>query len=63
MQWKFFLGACVLTAALLQPHAPMKSIIGGMALAAFAIWTRSFVSRQRQRSHASRDSDDSGKGR
>ncbi|HVQ12885.1 MAG TPA: hypothetical protein VMS40_04815 [Vicinamibacterales bacterium] len=33
MQLKFFLGACLLTGALLLPHGQMPSIVGGMMLA------------------------------
>jgi hypothetical protein len=33
MQWKFFLGACFLTGALLLPHAGWRSVVGGMAIA------------------------------
>jgi hypothetical protein len=38
--WKFFAGACVLTVAMLQPHAPIKAIAAGMGLAAlvFSAW-------------------------
>ena len=50
MQWKFFLGACLLMAAVLQPHAPAKSLAGGVALAALArwVWTFGIVYRQRR---------------
>jgi hypothetical protein len=34
-----FAGACLLTAALLLPHAPMIPVIAGMALAALVRWT------------------------
>jgi hypothetical protein len=47
--WKFFLGACVLTAALLQPHAPARSIAGGMGLAALVLVAWALVSRGRAR--------------
>jgi hypothetical protein len=33
MQWKFFLGACFLTGAVLMPHARRLPLIAGMALA------------------------------
>jgi hypothetical protein len=33
MRWKFFLGACLLTGALLLPHAAIVPVIGGMVLA------------------------------
>ena len=32
-QWRFFLAACLLTGALLLPHAPVASVVTGMALA------------------------------
>src|SRR4051794_16025618 len=32
MQWKFFIGACFLTGALLMPHAGRGPILAGMAL-------------------------------
>jgi hypothetical protein len=45
MRWQFFLGACLLTGALLLPHAPVRSILGGFGLAAVVHltwrWTRS----------------------
>lgn len=47
--WKFFLGACLLTAAILQPHAPARSILGGMGLAGIALWAWGLVSRHRSR--------------
>jgi hypothetical protein len=42
MQWKFFLGACFLTAALVEPHAGMMPVIGGIALAGLIrlAWSR-----------------------
>jgi hypothetical protein len=33
MQWKFFLGACFLTGAVLIPHTRWLPLIAGMALA------------------------------
>jgi len=33
MRWKFFLGACFLTGALVLPHTRMAPVITGMALA------------------------------
>jgi hypothetical protein len=33
MEWKFFLGAALLTAALVMPHARFTSVVGGIALA------------------------------
>ena len=38
MQWKFFLGACFLTGALLLPHAGRRPVVAGMALAALVQW-------------------------
>jgi hypothetical protein len=42
MQWKFFLGACFLTGALLLPHAGLKPVLAGMALAGLIqlAWSR-----------------------
>ena len=34
MEWKFFFGACFLTGAVLLPHAGIKPVVEGMALAA-----------------------------
>jgi hypothetical protein len=34
-----FAGACLLTGALLLPHAPLWSVLAGMALAAVVRWT------------------------
>jgi hypothetical protein len=45
--WKFFLGACVLTAAMLQPHAPVKSILGGMGLSGLVVLVWTLASRGR----------------
>ena len=51
MQWKFFLGATLLTVAVLQPHAPAKSVVAGVGLAALArwAWTLGIEHRQRRR--------------
>ena len=49
MQWKFFLGACLLTTAVLQPHAPGKSLVGGIGLAALARWAWALGIDYRQR--------------
>ena len=38
MQWRFFFGACLLTAALLLPHANAGPILAGMLLAALVQW-------------------------
>jgi hypothetical protein len=42
MDWKFFLGACFLTAALLVPQAGMRPVAAGMVLAALVrlAWAR-----------------------
>jgi hypothetical protein len=45
--WKFFLAACLLTAAILQPHAPVVSIVAGMGLAGLLLWAHGRVSRHR----------------
>jgi hypothetical protein len=50
--WKFFFGACVLTAALLQPHAPARSIVGGMGLAALVMWAWAVAGRRRTRAES-----------
>jgi hypothetical protein len=39
MQWRFFFGACLLTAAFLLPHAKVVPVIAGMLLAALVQWT------------------------
>jgi hypothetical protein len=38
VQWRFFLGACLLTAALLLPHANAGAVITGMLIAALVQW-------------------------
>jgi hypothetical protein len=38
MPWRFFFGACVLTGALLLPHANTVPVIAGMLLAALVQW-------------------------
>ena len=43
MEWRFFVGACLLTAAVLLPHAPPRQVLAGMALAAaiqYGWWKR-----------------------
>jgi len=47
MQWKFFFGACFLTGAVLLPHAPPSSVLGGMAVAAVIQFTWVFTHRNR----------------
>jgi hypothetical protein len=32
-QWQAFVGACLLAGAALLPHAPVRSVLAGMALA------------------------------
>jgi len=34
-----FAGACLLTAALLLPHAPVRPVLAGMGLAGLIHWT------------------------
>jgi hypothetical protein len=38
MEWKFFVGACLLTGAVLVPHAGVVPIVAGMALAGLIRW-------------------------
>jgi hypothetical protein len=39
MQWKFFIGSCILVAGLLlKAGAPIVPIGAGMAIAAFVTW-------------------------
>ena len=38
MRLSAFLGACLLTGALLMPHAGMEPVIAGLALAAVIQW-------------------------
>jgi hypothetical protein len=38
MQWRFFFGACLLTAALVLPHAKADPVVAGMLLAAHVRW-------------------------
>jgi hypothetical protein len=38
MQWRFFFGACLLTGAVLLPHANARPVIAGMLLAALVQW-------------------------
>ena len=42
MPWKFFLGSCFLTGALLLPHADVGPLLAGMALAGLIqlAWSR-----------------------
>jgi nucleoside recognition membrane protein YjiH len=47
MQWKFFFGACLLTGALLLPHARPSSVVAGMVLAAFIQWIWALAHRDR----------------
>jgi hypothetical protein len=41
MEWRFFFGACLLTGAMLLPHAKAGPIIAGMLIAALVQWGRS----------------------
>jgi len=38
VQWRFFFGACLLTGAVLLPHANARPVIAGMLLAALVQW-------------------------
>jgi hypothetical protein len=38
MEWKFFLGACFLTAMMLLPHASLPAVVAGMVLGATIYW-------------------------
>jgi hypothetical protein len=38
MEWKFFLGACLLVGAALVPHAGLRPVAAGIALAAGIRW-------------------------
>ena len=42
MHWKFFLAACLLTGALLLPHAAVAPVVAGMVLAGLiqVAWSR-----------------------
>jgi hypothetical protein len=44
-EWKFFFGACFLTAAILVPHAGVKPVVEGMALAAVILGIWSYFGR------------------
>ena len=46
MQWKFFLGACILTGAALLPHSKAAPVFGGMVLAALMHWAFWYTSRR-----------------
>lgn len=43
MPWKFFLGACLLTASLVMPHAGLMPVLEGALLAGVVIWLRARV--------------------
>jgi hypothetical protein len=43
MHWRFFLGASLLTAAIVLPHADGKPVIAGVILAAIIQWSRSHL--------------------
>jgi hypothetical protein len=38
MPWKFYLGACLLTASLLVPHAGIRPVLAGEVLAGVVLW-------------------------
>ena len=42
LRWRFFIGACLLTGALLLPHAKAGPVIAGMVLAGLMqiVWSR-----------------------
>jgi hypothetical protein len=46
VQWKFYLGACFLTLALVLPHARAVPVIAGMALAGLIQLAWSRISRR-----------------
>jgi hypothetical protein len=48
VKWQFFFGACLLTAALLAPHAPPRPVLTGMALAALVRWGWDHVGKGRR---------------
>jgi hypothetical protein len=45
MQWKFFFGASVLTAAMLLPYAGTTPVVAGVVLAAIVQWGSSRIGR------------------
>jgi hypothetical protein len=47
MEWKLFLGASFLTAALIVPHAGAKPVAVGIVLAAVVRWSQSRNGRGR----------------
>jgi len=49
LEWQFFFGSCLLTGAALLPHAPIRPVLGGMALAAFIRYAWSRLTRRRGR--------------
>ncbi len=46
MQWKFFLGACLLTGALLLPHVGAVPVVAGFVLARVIQLAWSGISRR-----------------
>ena len=41
MKWKYFIGACILSAGLLfKAGAPLAAVVAGIAAAAFVNWRR-----------------------
>src|SRR5262245_8001490 len=48
MPWKFFVGACFLTGALLIPHGGKMPVLAGMGLAALVNWAWSRLPRFRR---------------
>ena len=49
MQWRFYFGACFLTAAGLIPHAPLAPLLAGMGLAAAILYAWQKASRGQRR--------------
>jgi hypothetical protein len=42
IEWQSFLGACLLVGAALLPHAPLRQVLAGMALAGliYYVWLK-----------------------
>jgi hypothetical protein len=47
MPWKFYLGACFLTSALLMPHAGLQPTAAGALLAGAVVWAWARFTRGR----------------
>jgi len=48
LKWQFFFGACALTGAALLPHAGVRPVAAGMALAGVIRWLWHVISRRHQ---------------